>query len=285
MTVVLEGFEASTFAYRGERYAVYRRGSGPGVVVVHEVPGVTPAVKRFAERVADAGFTVLMPSLFGTPDKPPSAGYIAQSLLHCCIRREFAVLASHRSSPITRWVRALCRQLHDELGGPGVGVIGMCMTGNFGLALMADKSVMAPVLCQPSLPFALGKARRAGVHASDEELAAARKRAKNDGVRLLGLRFTYDVMCPKRRFDSISRELGDAFERIDIDSSPNNPHGIGRRAHSVVTEELVDRDGHPTKAALERVLSFLHEQLDAPVSKTAAPDATASDGKAAGRAV
>ena len=259
---MLTGFEESSFRYQEATHPVYRRGKGPGVVVVHEVPGITPKVQGFAERVAEAGFTVLMPSLFGTPGKARGPVYLARSLGSCCIRREFAVLASRRSSPITKWVRALCRDLHAELGGAGVGVVGMCMTGNFGLSLMADESVMAPVLSQPSLPFAFSAKGRAGVHASDEELAAARRRAEEDGVRLLGLRFTNDMMCPKQRFDSISQALGDAFERIEIDSSRGNSHSIWKGAHSVLTEELVDREGHPTKAALDRVLSFLHEQLD-----------------------
>ena len=50
-------------------------------------------------------------------------------------------------------------------------------------------------------------------------------------------------------------------QTIEIDSSPGNAHGIPRMAHSVLTEDLVDRDGHPTAAALARVLSFLADNL------------------------
>ena len=83
-----------------------------------------------------------------------------RKMVHVCISREFRVLAVRQSSPITNWLRALCRSLHAELGGKGVGAIGMCLTGNFALALMVDSAVMAPVLSQPSLPFPFGKARR-----------------------------------------------------------------------------------------------------------------------------
>ena len=258
---MVPGFERSLFTHNGVTHDTYRRGEGPGVVVIHEVPGITPNVRRFAERVVDAGFTVVMPDLFGTPNKAPTAAYGIISIARCCISREFAVLKSGQSSPVTEWLRAVCRQLHEELGGPGVGVVGMCMTGNFGLALMADDSVMAPVLSQPSLPFVIGERRKAGLHVSPEDLSLARRRAKRDGVRLLGLRFTHDFMCPRERFDSLDSELGDAFERIDIDSSPGNAHGIKRMAHSVLTEDLVDEAGHPTHAALHRVLSFFNEQL------------------------
>ncbi len=260
MTASLPGFDAFEFAHDDVSRTVFRRGDGPGVVVIHEVPGVTPEVRRFGERVADEGFTVFMPSLFGTPDRPYTPGYVAGQLVASCVRREFHVLASHHASPITEWLRALCRHVHAELGGPGVGVVGMCLTGNFALALMADESVMAPVLSQPSLPFPLTRAMRRAVHVSDEQLAAAKRRTEQ-GVTLLGLRFTHDPLCPKARFDTLRRELGDGFEAIEIDSSPENPHGLPRQAHSVLTKDLVDEAGHPTRIALERVLALFRAQL------------------------
>ncbi len=148
--MTLEGFREDSFTHAGKTRTVYRRGSGPGVVVMHEIPGIHPGVVSFANRVVDAGFTVAMPLLFGTPGQPVSGGYIARELLHVCISREFRLLAARSSSPITDWLRALCRSLHAELGGRGVGAIGMCLTGNFALALMVDQAVMAPVLSQPS---------------------------------------------------------------------------------------------------------------------------------------
>jgi hypothetical protein len=137
----------------------------------------------------------------------------------------------------------------------------MCITGNFALALMVDDAMMAPVLSQPSLPFQLGGSRRAGVHVSDEALVTIKRRA-TAGVPVLGLRFTGDPACPAERFVRLRQELGAAFEGIEIDSSATNPHGIPRDAHSVLTRHFVDKGGHPTRAALERVLSFLHERLD-----------------------
>jgi dienelactone hydrolase len=260
---VLDGFHRFEFSHDGERRDVYHRGEGPGVVVMHEVPGITPEVARFARRVADEGFTVFMPHLFGTPGKSMSTGYILSQLAHCCIRREFQVLAEKRSSPITDWLRALCREAHQRCGGPGVGAIGMCMTGNFALALMVDESVMAPVLSQPSLPFPLTKAKREALHVSDEDLAVIKRRAA-EGCGVLGLRFTHDLMVPGERFERLRRELGDGFEGIEIDSGPGNPCGIPRTAHSVVTKDLVDEKGHPTQAALERVLAFFRERLRPP---------------------
>jgi len=256
----LEGFESSTFAHDGAERTVYRRGTGPAVVVMHEIPGITPPVAAFATRVAEAGFSVRLPHLFGTPGRPLSAGYALGQMARACVSREFHVLASHASSPITDWLRALCRKAHAECGGPGVGAIGMCLTGNFALALMVDESVMAPVLSQPSLPFGFTAAQRAALHLSPEGLEVVKRRAAG-GCGVLGLRFTHDPFCTKARFDTLRRELGAGFEAIEIDSGPGNAHGIPRTAHSVVTNDLVDEAGHPTREALERVLGLFRERL------------------------
>jgi dienelactone hydrolase len=256
----LHGFTDAPFSHDGITRTVFRRGIGPGVLVMPEMPGITPAVAAFAERVADAGFTVFLADLFGTPGKPLSPLYLVRSMAGACISREFSALAANASSPITEWLRALCRHAHAELGGKGVGAIGMCFTGNFALALMVDEVVMAPVLSQPSLPFPFGRERKAGLHLSDAELARVKERVAA-GCPVLGMRFTRDVAVPEERFARLREELGAGFEAIEIDSSPGNPHGIKRTAHSVVTNDLVDQEGHPTRAALDRVLGFFKERL------------------------
>jgi dienelactone hydrolase len=257
----LEGFEATRFEHDGEARTVYRAGHGPGVVIMHEIPGITPEVAGFARRVVGAGFSVYMPDMFGTPGKAFSLPYVASQMARACISREFHVLAAHEASPITDWLRALCRHAHAEQGGVGVGAIGMCLTGNFALALMVDEAVMAPVLSQPSLPFGLGAERRGALHLSPEALETVRRRARG-GCPVLGMRFTHDPLCPGERFETLRRELGEeGFEGIEVDNGPGNPHGIPRIAHSVVTNDLVDEAGHPTREALDRVLGFFAERL------------------------
>lgn len=257
----LYDFTTFPFTHDGATRTVYRLGSGPGVVVMHEVPGITPSVARFCRRVAEAGFTVFAPSLFGDPGRPPTTGYALGQIARACVREEFRVLAARAASPITEWLRALCRHAHAELGGRGVGAVGMCLTGNFALALMVDPSVMAPVLSQPSLPFPITPARRAGLHVGDEQLVTIRRRCAEEGVRVLGLRFTGDPLVPAARFDTLRRELGEGFEAVEIDSRPGNAHHVPREAHSVLTEHLVDEEGHPTRAALDRVLALFREKL------------------------
>jgi dienelactone hydrolase len=258
------GFTSETFSYDGASRQVFRRGTGPAVVIMHEVPGITPQVAAFATRVADAGFSVYMPLLLGTPMRPVSGGYIASSLWRACISREFRLLSANQSSPIVDWLRALARHAHAEQGGPGVGAIGMCLTGNFALAMMLDSPMLAPVLSQPSLPFPIGKAAKSSLHASDAELKAAHDKIDNHGARILGLRFHEDPACPAERFERLRQEFGDGFEGIEIDPKYANPAGR-KPAHSVVTNHLIDKEGEPTRAALDRVLSFFKERL-VPVS-------------------
>ena len=256
----LEGFTHTLFSHEGAERTVYLRGDGPGVVVMHEIPGITPEVARFARIVAEDGFRVYLPHLFGTPGRPFSNGIVAREMLRVCVSREFSVLAKRESSPVTDWLRALCRHAHRECGGPGVGAIGMCLTGNFALALMVDECVMAPVLSQPSLPFPVTRAHREALHVSAEELDRIRERTEA-GCGVLGLRFTGDPMVPAERFDRLRKELGSGFQAVEIDSSPGNAHGLAKTAHSVVTTELVDEAGHPTREALDRVLGLFRERL------------------------
>ena len=239
---------------------VYRRGSGPAVIIIHEMPGLHPLVVRFADRVAAAGMTVFLPVLFGTPGKPVSVGYaVGQMLKGICISREFDVWASDRSSPIVDWLRALARKVHAECGGKGVGAVGMCFTGGFALAMMTEPSVVAPVLSQPSLPLPLGsKARAAGIGASSSEIACAKKRFSEENLSMIGLRFFGDGFVPDARFDTYKRIFGNKFEAIELDPKDAAPAPVA--PHSVLTMHLDDRPGTPTKRAEERVIAFFKER-------------------------
>ena len=223
----------------------YRKGTGPVVIVVHEIPGITPAVERFANDVVEAGFTVVMPNLVGTPGRPVSGKYIASSMLKVCISKEFTHLALKQTSPIISWLRALAHSLHLEVGGKGVGAVGMCFSGGFALGMMVDDIMIAPVLSQPSMPFPVGKKRAADLNLSPDDLAVVAQRAA-DGCQVLGLRFDQDKAVGDR-FASLRTLLGDAFIAIELPSkSP--------RDHSVLTEQ---RD----EESVQRVLRFFAEKL------------------------
>jgi len=258
---VLADFDCTAETFDGVTRAVYRKGSGPAVVIMHEIPGITPQVADFGRRVAGAGFTAVMPSLFGEPGRPLSAPYLAKSVLSLCVSKEFSFLATGRTSPVTTWLRALIDVAHDECGGPGVGVVGMCATGGFALALATDPAVLAPVMSQPASPAPLGRERRRGLDIDPDDLAAVKARVNDEDLCVLGLRFTGDPAVPAERFRRLREELGDGFVAVEIDSSQGNAHGIKRTAHSVLTNDLVDESGHPTRDALDRVLDLFAERL------------------------
>jgi dienelactone hydrolase len=255
----IPGFDQATFTHQGRTHPVYRAGSGPAVIVIHEIPGIHPGMLAFAHRLLDGGYTVFLPSLFGRPGEPAGTGAVLGSILRVCVSREFAILAD-RSSPVVTWLRALAAQAHGECGGPGVGAIGMCLTGGFVLAMAVEPAVLAPVVSQPGLPAPVTAGKRAAVGLDAADLAAVKARTRQ-GLCVLGLRFSADRGCPAERFQRLRRELGDAFEGIEVDSSPGNPWGIPARAHAVLTVDLVDEPGHPTRAALDRVMTFLDQRL------------------------
>ncbi|HEX4018444.1 MAG TPA: dienelactone hydrolase family protein [Frankiaceae bacterium] len=255
----IEGFEDFAFEHDGLSHQVFMAGSGPAIVVIPEIPGIHPGVIEFAQRLVDDGYTVYLPSLFGRPGKEATTGEIARSFPRACVAREFAVLAN-RTSPVAHWLRSLAARAHAECGGPGVGAIGMCFTGGFALAMAVEPAVLAPVMSQPSLPLPLGARRKKSLGLDPADVAAIKGRTAS-GLCLLGLRFTGDKACPPERFQTLRKTFGDAFEGIEIDSSKGNPHGNKPRAHSVLTVDLVDEPGHPTRAALDRVKEFLDAQL------------------------
>lgn len=223
-------------------WPVYRKGSGHGVVMVHEIPGPTPSVIGFGDELVAAGYTVVMPHLFGTPGADFGPRTVARSLAQVCIRREFTKLATGVTAPVTDWLRSLAAELHAERGGPGVGAIGMCLTGGFALAMMLDDSVAAPVLCQPSVPFAVGRRRSADINLSPADRERVQERARG-GCSVLGLRYASD-RAVGTRFDTLDELLGDAFIRVDLEG----------RGHSTVTEQR-------QQVAVDRVLEFLAGRL------------------------
>ncbi len=239
---LLDSWTRGTHISGGVTHPTYRKGTGPGVIVIHEIPGLTPEVIGFGEEVVDAGFTVVMPHLFGTPEAPMSVASVAKVVPRVCVSKEFTTWATGRTSPIAGWLRSLARELHDELGGPGVGALGMCFTGGFALAMMVDTSVVAPVITQPSLPFAAGKARAADLNLSAADLAAIKDRVSG-GCEVLGLRYRRDAAVGTR-FATLTRELGDGFIRVEFEG----------KGHSTLT-------AHRQQEGVDRVLAFLEEKL------------------------
>ncbi len=255
----LDDFERTTFTHDGKIRDILRLGSGPAVIVMSEIPGITPKVADFARMVAGIGCTAVMPHLFGEPGREPSVGYGIRSIVPSCISRDFTTWATGKTSPVIDWLRALARDEHERCGGPGVGAIGMCFTGGFALAMATDERLLAPVLSQPSMPIALGKKRKQTIDISDEDLAVVKDRCAA-GLEVIGMRFTSDQLVPSDRFRFLERELGTGFRAIELGKEDANPDADGP-AHSVVTEHLIDEPGTKTRDAVDEVLELFRSRL------------------------
>lgn len=232
---------------------------GPAVIVVHEIYGFTPTLARFCRWVRDAGFRVYAPVLFGTPDASNAETPSVARVVSLCISREFTILSTNKSSPVTNWLRALARHAHQECGGPGVGAVGMCVTGGFALSMALDPVVLAPVLAQPGVPALASAALDIAPH--DLERVVARTR---QGLKLRGYRFEGDELCKAQRFATLRSTFGDAFSGSELPDRAGNPAGFrarGKPPHSVFTSDLIDAPGEPTRAAVDDVIAFFRDTL------------------------
>jgi dienelactone hydrolase len=263
----LADFERGTFTHDGRTRTVFRLGTGPAVIVIAEMPGISPKVLDFARRVAAIGCTAVVPHLFGDPGRDPvggsrldALGYGLSSMVPACVNREFTMLATGRTSPVVSWLRALAAEEHERCGGPGVGAVGMCFTGGYALAMAVDDRMLAPVLSQPSMPVAITKQQKGSIDISDADLEIVKQRCAADGLQVLGLRFKSDRFVPAERFEMLRRELGDAFVAVELDDADANPDGL-MSPHSVLTEHLIDEPGSRTRDALDQVLELFRSRL------------------------
>ncbi|HET6335593.1 MAG TPA: dienelactone hydrolase family protein [Polyangiales bacterium] len=264
----IASYSREAFTHRGVSHDVYRKGSGPAVIVLSEIPGITPQQLGFADRLAAMGCSAILPHMFGTPGrsatrKPGSLDvpYALRSVAKVCISREFSMFAAGASSPIIDWLRALAAAEHERCKGPGVGVIGMCLTGGFALAMAVDPHVLVPVLSQPSLPATLSAKHRNSIDCSAADLERVAWRCANEQLRVVGLRFHGDPLVPKERFEFLKRALGDGFVAVELPQSAGHPEGFLARRHSILTHDLIDEPGELTRAALDQVLHMLRTKL------------------------
>jgi dienelactone hydrolase len=259
----LEDFEPRAITIEGVRKVVHVAGAGPGVIVMTEMPGISPHVARFSRWVRDAGFTVYMPSLFGRDGAVVDAEEGTTIFRRACVSAEFRAFAANESSPVIRWLRSLARLAHGECGGPGIGAIGMCFTGNFALSMMLEPAMLAPVLSQPTLPLD----DPAGMHIAPEELRTVAARLEREDLTVMAYRFEGDRFCRAQRFAAYSEALGERFVGRVLPDSAANPdtapffEELVASPHSVVTAHLIDEAGEPTLAARDEILRFFAQRL------------------------
>jgi dienelactone hydrolase len=227
---------------------VYTQGSGSKVVIlIQELPGIGQETLALADRFVREGYTVVLPHLFGRIGKTALAVNTLKVLF--CMRRQFRSLAKNESSPIVDFLSDLCTATKEKHQVQGVAVIGMCITGNFAISLMANEAVLAGFASQPSLPY-----KKDGLHMSPEEVTAVKNRLDAIGpmhcARLKG-----DKICPAARFDLYKKTFNADRERIILHELPGD-------GHSILTLDFVDEDGHATKDALNDVITYFDSQLN-----------------------
>ena len=262
LPIPLERYAMERHAFGRYTHSVYTRGSGPPVIVMHELPGITQGAVTFAERVVERGFTAVLPSLVGSPRRHAGGAIPMLRIAQICISGEFRKLAIGATSPVVDWLRALARRLSGDEHAP-VGAVGLCLTGGFALAMALDPWIEASVVAEPALPAPLGEKRKRDLGLSPEHLQALRER---QDLQVFGTRFSDDAISPCARFDRLEAELGPRFVRREIQSGPRSPHGIPKKAHSVLTydmRELPPNDAGrlEVEAVIEEALAYLVARL------------------------
>lgn len=245
---------------RGKCYLVDTRGTGPPVIVIHEMAGISPMLLAFADRLVRAGFSVHLPQLIRRRRRFP----MLAASIEVCISSEFTKLAWGRTSPVVTWLRSLAAAICDKRHH-NVGVVGMCLTGGFALAMAVDPIVVAPVVAHPSLPLGIGSRRRRDLGLDSDHLTALRERTN---LRIFGVRFSADVVAPAPRFDRMQTEFGTRFVRREVVSGACSPHGLSRWEHSVLCSPRLcsdEADDATAQAELDSVvqdvIAFLKSEL------------------------
>jgi dienelactone hydrolase len=194
--------------------------SHPPVVLLHELPGLTPADLALGYCLAGRELHVYVPVLFGEPGQDNGILGYFQS----CATREFECSKLSTSSSVLDRIEQVVEHAH-KVAGRGVGVIGMCLTGIFPLALLRNRHVRAAVVCQPTLPFSLLARGPAGAQidnlglGQDDLVAALRS-----DVSFLAVRYAQDRLCPEGRMKKIETTFGDRVAVIRIPTDAPKRH-------------------------------------------------------------
>ena len=130
-------------------------------------------------------------------------------------------------------------------------VIGMCLTGNFAISLMASEAVLAGFASQPSLAIL----KQRSLHMSLEEISKVKSKLDKVGPMHCG-RFEGDKLCTAQKFELIDKTFNTINQkRIVLHELPGN-------GHSILTLDFVDEVGHPTQKVLSDIIDYFDGQLN-----------------------
>ncbi|WP_137844966.1 dienelactone hydrolase family protein [Microbacterium sp. 2FI] len=267
LSTVRSGFVPHRVATPDQAHVVHLGpNGGPGVLLLHELMGLTDETFELAEAITAAGFRVAVPHLFGPAGGDGSMPAGSAGLIGRCIAREMSLLARNQPRKGTEWLAEAASWLGTHTTSPrGVAVIGMCATGAFAMAAVLDPQVKAVVASQAAFPML--RPGSWAIPGGDEQLGSGDK-----GV--MTLRFRRDCKSAKRRVERLPDLVGGEppTHRREGPASPDpkaapSVRGIdvsegGRlhvvwadgRGHSVLTASRVDR-------AVVEVAAFLRKNL------------------------
>ena len=247
-SVELNDFDIQPMTFRGRtRDVLIAKAEGRPVILMHEIFGLSPSVVAFARELNAAGFRVYMPVLFGTSD-PGNTKWLRAMF---CVAYEFRILANNDPGPWADWIRDLASYAFTHNPpGKGVGVVGLCLTGNLALSAAMNPHVTASVMGEPSLPFG----RAGGLHVSPAELEAVKMRVDQEKLVIRGYRYRLDWLCKKDRFDELYETFRHGFQGTTIPTDD-------KTLHSVFTEEIRDADGNLRHGELETLIGYLRERI------------------------
>ena len=239
-------FDCETIRGHSRDFTVFKRGSGPPVVIFHELPGLSPATFRLGHLLSEAGFTVYLPLLFGSPSEYAPR----RNFFRVCLNPQFRCFSKTTLGPIADEMKAVVDAIDARHGRAGVGAIGMCLTGALPLELVAKKSpIKAAVVAQPAMPL---RDKRA--------VAVPANALREIDIPVLVTRFSEDGKSPRERLELLDAELENTTT-IEIDSSPKNQFGFDKSSHAVLTSWFRNEPGHPTRDVLDRAIAMFRKAL------------------------
>lgn len=243
-----DSFTAVTKNGKSITHDIYTLGKGTKtLILIQELPGIGQETLALADQFVQNGYTVVLPHLFGPIGKTDTFRNLLRVF---CMRREFKLFAANKSSPVVDYLSALCSEIKQKYNVKGVAVIGMCLTGNFAISLMANDAVLAGFASQPSLPLT----KQSAIHISQQEIELIKNKLDTIGPMHCG-RFEGDTICSAKKFNTIDQTFNtDNKKRIIL-------HQLPGKGHSILTLDFVDKEGHPTKKAFNIVLNYFDEHL------------------------